>query len=54
VLELVKFIEISFLVQINPFQFLKFYNIIIYHLESLFWHENSKEINFSLNPILST
>jgi hypothetical protein len=29
VLELVKFIEILFLVQITPFQFLKFYNIIV-------------------------
>jgi hypothetical protein len=49
-----KFIENLYLVQINPFQFLKFCNIILYHLESLFWHENSKKNNFSLNPILST
>jgi hypothetical protein len=48
VLELVKFIESLFLVQINPFQFLKFCNIILYHLESLFCHENSKKNNFSL------
>jgi hypothetical protein len=31
-----------------------FYNIILYHLESLFCHENSKKNNFSLNPILNT
>jgi hypothetical protein len=54
VLELVKFIEISFVVQITPFQFLKFSNIILYHLESLFGHDNSKKNNFPLNPILST
>jgi hypothetical protein len=47
VLELVKFIEISFLIQINPFQFLNFCNIISYHLESLFCHENS---NKNSNP----
>jgi hypothetical protein len=35
-LELVKFIENPFLVQIDIFQFLKFCNIIVYHLESLF------------------
>jgi hypothetical protein len=35
-LELVKFIENSYELQINPFQFLKFCNIIVYHLESLF------------------
>jgi hypothetical protein len=45
-----KFIEL----QITSFQFLKFYNFILYHLESLFWHENSKKINFSFNPISST
>jgi hypothetical protein len=44
----------SYEVQIYPFQFLKFCNIILYHLESLFCHENSKKINSSLNPILST
>jgi hypothetical protein len=36
VLELLKCIENLFLVQIDPFQFLKFCNIIIYHPESLF------------------
>jgi acyl carrier protein len=35
-LELVYFIENSYKIQINPFQFLKFYNIIVYHLVSLF------------------
>jgi hypothetical protein len=54
VLELVKFIENSFLVQITSFQFLKFCNIILYNLESLFLHENSKKNNLSLNPILNT
>jgi hypothetical protein len=53
-LELVKFIEIPFLIQIDPFQFLKFCNFILYHLEPLFCHENSNKNNFSLNPILST
>jgi hypothetical protein len=46
--------ENPFLVQITSFQFLKFFNNILYHLESLFWHENSKKNNFSLYPILST
>jgi hypothetical protein len=53
-LELDKFIENPYLVQINPFQFLKFCNNIVYDLESLFWHENSKKNNFSLNTISST
>jgi hypothetical protein len=30
-----------------------FCNIIVYHLVSLLWYENSKKIDFSLNPILS-
>jgi hypothetical protein len=49
VLELVKIIENPYLVQIEPFQFLKFCNFIIYHLEYLFCHENSKKFNSSLN-----
>jgi hypothetical protein len=53
-LELDKFIENSYLVQIEPFHFLKFCKIILYHLESLFWHENKIKIYFSLNSILST
>jgi hypothetical protein len=53
-LELVKFIENSYLVQIIPFQFLKFCNFIIYHLEPLFGHENNKKLNFPLNPISTT
>jgi hypothetical protein len=44
----------SYELQNNPFQFIKFCNIILYHLESLFWHENSKKINSSFNPILNT
>jgi hypothetical protein len=28
----------------DPFHFLIFCNIILYHLEYLFWHENSKKI----------
>jgi hypothetical protein len=36
VLELIKFIENSSLVQINPFQFLKFCDIILCHLVSAF------------------
>jgi hypothetical protein len=48
-------IHIKFiLVQIDPFRVLKFCNINVYHLESLFWHENSKRINSSLNLISST
>jgi hypothetical protein len=35
-IKLVKFKENSFLVQLTPFQFLKFCNIILYHLEPLF------------------
>jgi hypothetical protein len=54
VLELVKRIENSSLIQINPFQFLKFCNIILYHLVSLFGHENNNKINLSFNPISST
>jgi hypothetical protein len=54
VLELVKCIENSSLVQINPFQFLNFFNIILYHLVSLFGHENSNKINLSFNRISST
>ena len=33
-----------FLVQITSFQFLKFCNIIIYNLESLFWYKNNSKI----------
>jgi hypothetical protein len=44
VLEFVKIIENPYLVQIEPFQFLKFCNFILYHLEYLFCHENSKKI----------
>ena len=47
-------IENAYEPQITPFQFLKFYNFIIYHLEPLFYHDNSKKINFSFNPISST
>jgi hypothetical protein len=54
VLELVKIIENPYLVQIEPFQSLTFFNFILYHLESLLCHESSKKIYFSLNPILST
>jgi hypothetical protein len=54
VLELVKIIENPYLVQIVPFHFLKFCNFILYHLESLFWHKNSKKIYSTLNPILNT
>jgi hypothetical protein len=54
VLELQQFIENSYDLQITPFQFLKFCNIIVYHLESLFLHENISKINFTLNHILST
>jgi hypothetical protein len=36
------------------FHFLKFYNFIVYHIEALFCHENSKKINLPFNPILST
>jgi hypothetical protein len=54
VLELIKIIENPYLVQIEPFHFLNFYNIILYHLGSLFCHENNNKKNFSLNPILST
>jgi hypothetical protein len=54
ILELDKFIENPFLVQIEPFHFLKFCNFILFHSETLFCHENSKKIYFSFNPILST
>jgi hypothetical protein len=47
-------IENSYELQIDPFQFLKFCNIIVYHPESLFCHENSKKINFPLDHISST
>jgi hypothetical protein len=53
-LKLEKFILNSFLLQIHPFEFLKFCNINVYHLESLFWHENNMRIYFSFNPISST
>jgi hypothetical protein len=53
-LELVLIIENPFLVQISPFHFLKFYNFILYHSEPLFYHDNSKKINPTLNPILNT
>jgi hypothetical protein len=49
-LELVKFLGNSYLVQIDPFQFLKFCNINVYHLESLFWHE--KVIKFISHLII--
>jgi hypothetical protein len=52
-LEFDKSIENPYLVQIKRFHFLKFCNIILYHLESLFCPENSKKNNLSLNPILS-
>jgi hypothetical protein len=48
VLEFVKLIENSYELQINPFHFLKFCNIILYYLEPLFWHENSNKIYFHL------
>jgi hypothetical protein len=38
-LELIKCIENPFLVQIGPFQFLNFCNIIVHPLVPLFWHE---------------
>ena len=47
-LELDKFIENPFLVQINPFYFLKFCNFILYHLEPLLCHENSKKFIYHL------
>jgi hypothetical protein len=53
-LKLDKFIENSYEFQITSFQFLKFCNIIVYHLEPMFLHENISKINFSLNHILST
>jgi hypothetical protein len=54
VLETCLFIENSYELQINSFQFLKFCNIILHHIEALFCHENSKKIYFSLDPILNT
>jgi hypothetical protein len=53
-LGIVKFIANSYELQITPFQFLKFCSIILYHLESLFCHDNSKKNNFSFNSISST
>jgi hypothetical protein len=53
-LELVKCIENSFLVQIDPFQFLIFCNIIVYPLVSLFWHERHIKIYLLLNLVLNT
>jgi hypothetical protein len=53
-LGIVKFIANSYELQITPFQFLKFCSIILYHLESLFCHDNSKKNNLSFNSISST
>jgi hypothetical protein len=46
--------ENAYELQITPFQLQKFGNIILFHLEYLFLHENNKKFNLSLNPILNT
>jgi hypothetical protein len=46
--------ENPFLVQIDPFQFLKFGKIIVYHLVPLFWHEMHIKIYLLLNLVLNT
>jgi hypothetical protein len=39
-LELVKFLENPYELQIDPFQFLNFCNNIVYPFVPLFWHES--------------
>jgi hypothetical protein len=43
------FIENAYEVQIDPFQFLKFCNIIVYPLVPLFWHESHTKIVTLIN-----
>jgi hypothetical protein len=53
-LEFVKFLGNSYLLQINPFHFLNFCNINVYPLVDLSWHEKHNRIILALNLILNT
>jgi hypothetical protein len=53
-LEFVKFLGNSYLLQINPFHFLNFCNINVYPLVALFWHERHIKVILLPNLVLST